>query len=521
MPRVASDCFTGMFPTVTICRQGVAHINRLSDPPECLLTNGSKVTLAPLIAAHIAAGDDVSFPLPNSSTATAEILVTKNSLTGSGRDVYQALIGYVTQPKKDKRAEFFVAAEVCPANLGISSIFFPCKAVREYFYRIPEREGSTGRRTIYDDLQVPCTASPAELRVAFKLRQLELEAKHHPRGEHVLLERAFNILGDPGLRACYNALIKDPEAPAFLPYGGFGSLLVSGERLRDAQTFFARRIIAFLPERHRRRFHAPLRKCEFYSDRALYRDIRRSLELCMDPAVLHQVWDASWNRWKHLLGAKMEVNATFVKSGKYRWHRNDWQLVTWETALPSRLEIKLPADFERQVEAAKRTYQRFGQYSPVLDKIRDLIERKPMEKAEIERMLSAVKIPGDFDVAQISWRPDYDSFFYQQLSRRSRQLYLFRDEYIFALEKVVVVERPQLGNASYLFTKPHSMDVFLAAYTGVSKDDIRRNRANIGEKLGFLGRIVHGSNPRSWAKELRARIGETPEFAAAAITGIG
>jgi hypothetical protein len=81
-----------------------------------------------------------------------------------------------------------------------------------------------------------------------------------------------------------------------------------------------------------------------------------------------------------------------------------------------------------------------------------------------------------------------------------------------------VVETPQLGNATYLFTKPQSMDAFLAAYTRVSKDDIRRNRANIGEKLGFLGRIVHGSNPRSWAKELRERIGEVPDFAEAAVT---
>src|SRR5215470_13162108 len=49
-------------PAVTICRQRVANLNRLSDPRECLFTNGSKVTLAPLIAAHIALGDDVSFP---------------------------------------------------------------------------------------------------------------------------------------------------------------------------------------------------------------------------------------------------------------------------------------------------------------------------------------------------------------------------------------------------------------------------------------------------------------------------
>jgi hypothetical protein len=103
--------------------------------------------------------------------------------------------------------------------------------LREYFYRIPQREGSTGQQTLYQVLQVPCTASPGELRVAFKLRQLELEAKHCPRSEYVLLECAFNILGDPGLRACYDVLLKDPEAPAIFPYGGFGSLLVSGDRV--------------------------------------------------------------------------------------------------------------------------------------------------------------------------------------------------------------------------------------------------------------------------------------------------
>jgi hypothetical protein len=131
-------------------------------------------------------------------------------------------------------------------------------------------------------------------------------------------------------------------------------------------------------------------------------------------------------------------------------------------------------------------------------------------------MLSALNIPGDFEVAQISWRPDYDPFFYQQLARRARRIYLFRDEYIFELDKIVVVETPQLGNATYLFAKPGSMDAFLAAYMRVSKDDIRHNRGNVGERLGFLGRIIHGSNSRAWAKELRARIGEA-DFVAAAV----
>ena len=130
-------------------------------------------------------------------------------------------------------------------------------------------------------------------------------------------------------------------------------------------------------------------------------------------------------------------------------------------------------------------------------------------------MCSEIHLPGDFDVAQISWRPDYDPFFYRQLSRRARRIYLFRDEYIFDVEKAVVVETPQLGHATYVFAKPRSMDSFLALYTKITKDDIRRNRNNAAERLGFLGRVIHGTNPRAWLKEVRQRIGEKIDFAAA------
>ena len=36
--------------------------------------------------------------------------------------------------------------------------------------------------------------------------------------------------------------------PALFPYGGFGSLLVSGDRSSEGQTLFATRILAFRPE---------------------------------------------------------------------------------------------------------------------------------------------------------------------------------------------------------------------------------------------------------------------------------
>jgi hypothetical protein len=364
-------------------------------------------------------------------------------------------------------------------------------------------------------LRISPNASAAELRVAFRLRDLELTTACGPSSERRALERAFNIVGQPELRACYDALLADPEAAAIFPYGGFGSLLVDGEPSRDGKTFFARRIVAFSPELRRRRFRLALRRCDFYDGRALCRDVRRKLEFWLDPALLHSVWDPTWNQWKHLLETKMEVEGTFVQSGKYRMRLGAWDLVTWETALPSRLEIKLPSDFEQQLEKAQRTYHRFGQYSRPLNQIRLHLEHHAVERAELEHMCSELRIPGDFDVAQISWRPDYDPFFYRQLSRRARKIYLFRNEYIFDVENAVVVETPQLGHATYVFAKPRSMDRFLTLYTKITKDDIRRNRDNAAESLGFLGRVVHGSNPRAWLKEVRRQIGEKTDFAMA------
>jgi hypothetical protein len=126
---------------------------------------------------------------------------------------------------------------------------------------------------------------------------------------------------------------------------------------------------------------------------------------------------------------------------------------------------------------------------------------------------------GDFDVAQVSWQPDYDAFFYQQLRRRARRIYLFRDEYIFDLPSAIAIETPQLGHATYLFSKPQSIEAFLAAYVATTKEAIRQNRANVAEKLGFLGRVVHGFNPRVWLRGLKARLGEAADCAQVASEG--
>jgi hypothetical protein len=138
-----------------------------------------------------------------------------------------------------------------------------------------------------------------------------------------------------------------------------------------------------------------------------------------------------------------------------------------------------------------------------------------MERRDLQRICWDLGIPGDFDIAEINWRPDYDHFFYRQLCRRARSLYLFRDEYIFALETAAVVETPQLGHATYVFSKPRSMEAFLAAYIRTTKEEIRNNSGNIAETLGFLGRVIHGASPRAWLAELKAKIGERADYATA------
>lgn len=497
-----------------VCCVRVASVSREDSAARCVLANRSTVRLPLFLANYLAAGDQMAFPLPVGEAGGTEILVNKAAVSASSPSLYLAAIGYVSQPKADKRGQNFVAAEVVRGGLGITTVYLPCAAVRDYFYRgladAPEKHPG-----LYQLLRVAPSVAPAEMRVAFKLRKLELELESTGAGRDQLtaLERAFNILAQPDLRACYDALLSDPEAPAIFPYGGFGSLLAGGERSRDGATFFARRILGFLPQRRQRRFHLPLRKCDFYEDRGLCRDVGRKLEFWIDPAVLHVVWDASWNRWKHLLGVKMEVDATFVESGKYRKRRGAWELVQWETGLPSRLRVGLPADVEQQIEKARDTYHRLGQYSRALEQIRLCLEHRAIERTELERMCAGLRIPADFDIAQISWRPDYDEFFYRQLSRRARRVYLFRREYIFDLEKAVVVETPQLGHATYVFAKPRNMGSFLHLYTSVSKEDIRLNRDNVGERLGFLSRVIHGTNPRAWLKELRHHLGEKLDFA--------
>ena len=65
-------------------------------------------------------------------------------------------------------------AEVSSGRLGISSIHLPCEGIRDYFYVATRRQPWERQTSLYAALRIGSGAALAELRVAFKLRQLEL-----------------------------------------------------------------------------------------------------------------------------------------------------------------------------------------------------------------------------------------------------------------------------------------------------------------------------------------------------------
>lgn len=490
------------------CCGRVSELRASTRRIECILGEGHSLLLSRILGGLVLRGDTIEFPLPSEGCGIGTEILVRRGPNSRRKDLYQAPIGYFVRPKEDRRGQFYSLAEIRCGSIGISAVRLNCDIIRDYFYVAAFSRHAKEQPNFYEVLKTTPTASLAELRLAYKIRDLELRAAGAGLRELKVTERAFNILAEPELRACYDRLLKDPDTPVLFPYGGLGSLVVEGEHSRDGKTFFARRILAFSPDRREQRFTAPLRNFCFYADHAIYRDARRRLEIMVDQAAMPLVWNPTWNQWKHLLGAKAGVKATFVQTGVYRMKDGEWTLVTWERSLPSRIKVTLPGDIDERIQAARRRHHIFGQHADFFTGLRARIEREPVAKSEIERLFGEVGIPGDFGAEQVTWQASDEGFYYRELLKRSRAVYLFRDEFIMELQKAIAVERPQAGYATYLFAKPERIEQFLGTYAAVTRDDIRRNRRNIAERLGFFARIEHGKLPQVWMKELNLRVGE-------------
>jgi hypothetical protein len=188
--------FTSCASSLPVCRERVVGVRRQENPATCVLANQTNVRVSALLASYIVIGDEITFPILMKGVTGAEIYITKDSASsGRTRCLYQASLGYVTQPKLDKRNQHFISAEVLEKGLGISTILLPCGTLRDYFYRLPGAVSKDLQPSFYETLRIPATVSPAELRLAFKLPTLEVAGG---RGERLSLERAFMGVGALG-----------------------------------------------------------------------------------------------------------------------------------------------------------------------------------------------------------------------------------------------------------------------------------------------------------------------------------
>jgi len=170
----ATMVLTASPPSIPICRERVLGVNRQAAHATCTLANGTNVLVSSLLARYVGIGDEIAFPISSEGKTGVEIYISKSSVSsGLNRCLYQAPIGYVTQPKLDKLNQHFVSAEVQQKALGLSAIFLPCGTLRDYFYRLASGTAKD-ETTFYEMLHIPPSASPAELRVAYRLRTLEL-----------------------------------------------------------------------------------------------------------------------------------------------------------------------------------------------------------------------------------------------------------------------------------------------------------------------------------------------------------
>jgi hypothetical protein len=172
----------------------------------------------------------------------------------------------------------------------------------------------------------------------------------------------------------------------------------------------------------------------------------------------------------------------------------------------------VPADTLEQINSARHLLRRLGQHHDAIARIRQRLEHEPWEHRDLSDLCRKLRLPSHFDVFQLCWQPDYDRFFFDQLKKRSVNIFLFRDECIFELGSTAVAEVPQLGNATYVLARPGNIREFVRRYTTKTRDDIRRNRGNIATELGLVGRVMRGNHPKKWLKELRARIGEPVDY---------
>ncbi len=460
-----------------------------------------------MVGRQLRPNDMVSFASADPMNTALDLLVNRSGLALSTKMLFTH-IGWSMAPPKGE-SEQYVEMEV-PQSKVVEKVCLSTIAIREYFFGLTGEDSP--RDQLYEALGTHSAATLTELRLAWRLKSIELALSGDQRIKKSHSERAFNILANPALKECYDRIRLHDDALPLFPYGGYGSILVEGRLIDDGKAFLAHRILAFKPEMAERKVSILLRSCEFLPDRIVFRDSRRRLEVWLDGGLLSGLkWDPAWNVWKHWIRSRLEVEATFVTSVKERLDQGARIVSKWSVALPSRLRVTVPEGLMADSECARAFNDLLGRHADLVRQIAEQIDSCPAEHCLVEKWFRDFNAEPELRPQHVNWQPDYEEFYFEELRKRSKTWFIFRAEYLFVWHKILIAEIPSLGHATYLFLRPQNMEEFLAKYAKTARDEVRRNRDEVASRLGFIGRVVRGRRKMRWLNEVLTRAGEQVE----------
>ena len=153
-----------------------------------------------------------------------------------------------------------------------------------------------------------------------------------------------------------------------------------------------------------------------------------------------------------------------------------------------------------------------GEHADVVRGVRAEVDKQPVEHVVIQDWFDRLCTSPHLKPQHVTWRPDYEPYYFEQLRKRSRTWFLFRDEYLFVWTHVLISEMPQPGHATYVFAKPDNLDGFMSLYSRTNRDGVRDNRNNVASELGFIGRVVRGRRKKRWFTDVLKQAGEKADY---------
>jgi hypothetical protein len=252
----------------------------------CELRDGRVIAFGPEWRGQISVTDRLYV----AQDVTVANRLTPLYLERSGRlDLAQIPITAAAPPKRDRHGRGFVMLDARAGQHGISKVLVTAAQIRDYFFALDRASRWAEQPSWFEVLGVRKNSTPAEIRLAYRVRLLELKTKGNEsnRSLQAQLARGLEILLDPDLRRDYLLLLEDPNASVAFPPWTIGLLRATGQK--KGELFIVNEFVSFFPSTEERSVRLALRRFRFEGPEAVYRDARKRILIHFDSSSVLRV----------------------------------------------------------------------------------------------------------------------------------------------------------------------------------------------------------------------------------------